>query len=195
MEWPGSAQAEMPTMSMAVRPAAADGLVTIGVLIDVPAPYGSHLQAWRKGFGDLEADQIPAHITLLPPTEVAVEFGGEILDHLEQVAKDTAPFEIRLRGTDSFRPVSPVVFVVLKEGAAGCDALQRAIRTGPLARDLPFPFHPHVTVAHRLDEASLDRAQATLLDYQADFIINSVCLYEHGRDGAWRLRHRFEFGR
>jgi 2'-5' RNA ligase len=183
-------------MSMAVRPAAADDdVVTIGVVIDIPSPHGPALQAWRREFGDPLAEEIPAHVTLLPPTEVSPQSGVEIRGHLEDVAKRTEPFEIRLRGTDSFRPISPVVFVALEEGASGCDTLQQAIRQGPLARDLPFPFHAHVTVAHHLDEAGLNRAQAALLDYEADFTISSVGLYEHGRDGVWRLRRRFEFGR
>lgn len=183
-------------MSMAVRPAAADDdLVTIGVVIDIPAPHGPQLQAWRREFGDPMAEEIPAHITLLPPTEVSPRSRLEIRGHLEDVAKRTDPFTIQLRGTDSFRPISPVVFVMLEDGADGCDALQQAIRQGPLARELPFPFHPHVTVAQHLDEAGLDRAQATLLDYEADLTISSVGLYEHGRDGVWRLRRSFEFGR
>ena len=188
--------ADLPTMSMAARPASPDDdLVTIGVVIDIPPPFGPQLQAWRREFGDPLAEEIPAHVTLLPPTEVSPDSSVEIRGHLEDVAKRTEPFQIRLQGTDSFRPISPVVFVALAAGASGCDALQQAIRQGPLARELPFPFHPHVTVAQHLNDDGLDHAQATLLHYQADFTISSVGLYEHGRDGVWRLRRRFEFGR
>jgi 2'-5' RNA ligase len=182
-------------MSMAVRPASADDdLVTVGVVIDIPEPYGPKLQAWRREFGDPLAEAIPAHVTLLPPTDVSPAVAAAIREHLQQVAASTEPFEIQLRGTDSFRPISPVVFVALAGGADGCDALQKAIRSGPLERDLPFPFHPHVTVAHHLDDTQLDHAQATLLDFEADFMVTSVGLYEHGQDGVWRLRRRFQFG-
>jgi 2'-5' RNA ligase len=192
----GGSPAHMPTMSMPVRPPApGDDLVTIGVVIDLPAPWGPELQRHRMDFGDPLAEEIPAHITLLPPTEVSLTAGAEIRAHLDDVAAHTEPFEVHLKGTDSFRPTSPVVFVVLAGGATGCDRLQQSIRTGPLARELPFPFHPHVTVAHHLDDTAMDRAQATLLDYDARFTINGVELYEHGRDGVWRLRRRFEFGR
>jgi len=191
----GQPPAQLPTMSMAVRPPSLDDdLVTIGVVIDLPAPWGPQLQGYRKEFGDPLAEEIPAHITLLPPTEVTPATSTAIRAHLAEVARATEPFEVHLKGTDSFRPTSPVVFVVLAQGADRCDRLQQSIRTGPLDRELPFPFHPHVTVAHHLDDAGMDHAQATLLDYEAQFTINGVELYEHGRDGVWRLRRRFEFG-
>ncbi|MFI7588253.1 2'-5' RNA ligase family protein [Spongisporangium articulatum] len=179
---------------MPVRPASAqDDLVTIGVVIDVPEPYGEELQRWRADFGDPLARAIPAHITLLPPTEVAAVDSAAIAEHLAEVTSRLRSFGVRLRGTDSFRPVSPVVFISLLDGADDCDRLQESIRTGPLKRELSFEYHPHVTVAHHLDEAALDRAQTTLVDYAADFTVDGVSFYEHGPSG-WRLERRFLFG-
>jgi len=171
-----------------------DGLITIGVAIEVPEPFGPELQAWRADFGDPSAWLIPAHVTLLPPTVVTHAAVEEIEEHLVKVATGTRSFPVRLSGTDSFRPVSPVVYVRVVDGVQPCDELQRRIRTGPLARDLPFPFHPHVTVAHELEPAALDRAQQALHGYAADFLVDSVGLYEHGPDGKWRNRIRFDFG-
>jgi 2'-5' RNA ligase len=182
-------------MSMAVRPASsADDIVTIGVVVDVPEPFGQELRGSRAEFGDPLASAIPAHVTLLPPTDLPPGIDGAVSDHLAAVAAATVPFQIRLRGTDSFRPISPVVYVRLDEGTEGCDLLQRMVRTGPLTRELSFPYHPHVTVAQHLDDAALDRAQASLADYRADFTVASLGLYEHGRDGVWRQRRRFAFG-
>ncbi len=65
---------------------------------------------------------------------------------------------MHLRGTGTFRPVSPVVFVTVAEGISGCEQLASSVRRGPLAADLQFPYHPHVTVAHHLDDDTLDRA-------------------------------------
>ena len=68
------------------------------------------------------------------------------------------------------------------------------IRTGPLARALKFPYHPHVTVAHHLDDDALEHAQETLKDWSARFAVAGLGHYEHGLDGVWRLRRRFAFG-
>ena len=191
---PASPPADLPTMGMVVRPsAAADDLVTIGVALDVPDPIGRFLRTARAEFGDPLATAIPPHVTLLPPTDVQPRSHRAIEDHLAAVAAVTEPFTIRLGGTDSFRPVSPVVYIRIEDGGEGCSDLQRLVRTGPLARPLAFPYHPHVTVAHHLDDAALDHAQKTLADYSAEFGVRALGLYEHGRDGVWRLRRRFTF--
>jgi 2'-5' RNA ligase len=186
--------ADLPTMSMAVQPPmVGDDVVTIGVVVDIPDPVGKFLRGSRADFGDPLATAIPPHVTLLPPTDVAPGISRAINDHLAAVAAVTAPFQIVLRGTDSFRPISPVVFVKVAEGGDGCADLQRLVRTGPLTRQLQFPYHPHVTVAHHLTDDALDHAQKVLADYEAEFPVTGLGLYEHGRDGVWRLRRRFTF--
>jgi 2'-5' RNA ligase len=185
--------AELPTMGVPIRPVTPDDVLTIGVAIEVPDPHGPELQRWRADFGDPLANAIPAHVTLLPPTVLPPSLTADVVAHLAEVAAATRPFTVRLRGTGSFRPVSPVVFVRVYAGAAGCDALQQRVRTGPLDRELSFPYHPHVTVAHHLEEHDLDRAQSTLRGYAADFTVRSIGLYEHGADSVWRLAHRFPF--
>jgi 2'-5' RNA ligase len=186
--------ADLPTMSMSVRPPTLeDDVVTIGVVVDIPDPIGKFLRNSRADFGDPLATAIPPHVTLLPPTDVAPGIGRAVNDHLAAVAAVTAPFRITLHGTDSFRPISPVVFVKVEDGAESCADLQRLVRTGPLTRQLQFPYHPHVTVAHHLTDDALDRAQKTLADYRAEFGVTGLGLYEHGRDGVWRLRRRFTF--
>ncbi|GAB3237863.1 2'-5' RNA ligase family protein [Kineosporia babensis] len=182
-----------PTMSMAVLRPPADDVVTIGVVLDIPQPHGDFLRRCRADFGDPLAQEIPPHITLLPPTPVPHDEDQAIQDHLAAVAAVTAPFRIVMSGTGSFRPISPVVFVKLGEGAEHCADLQRLLRTGPLKRTLEFDYHPHVTVAHHLDDAAMDRAESALADYQAQFEATGLNFYEHDGDGVWQLRRRFGF--
>jgi 2'-5' RNA ligase len=167
---------------------------TIGVVLGIPEPWARYLQAAREGFGDLQAPAIPTHVTLLPPTCVPRTRLDEIVAHLEAVAAGLAPFELRIEGTDTFRPVSPVVFIKVVVGGGDCDTVQRAVRTGPLRRELTFPFHPHVTVAHHLDDDALDRAAKELAEFSATFQADSFVLYEQGADGVWRPKQRFAFG-
>ncbi|MFJ5094330.1 2'-5' RNA ligase family protein [Streptomyces sp. NPDC088557] len=172
------------------------GTVTLGVSIAVPEPYGSLLQERRAGFGDPAAHAIPTHVTLVPPTEVAEERLPEIEAHLAGVAADCRPFPVRLEGTGTFRPLSPVVFVKLREGVPLCDRLQLRIRdeAGPLVRELQFPYHPHVTVAHGIPEEGMDRAFAELASFEAAWTCRSFALYEQGPDGVWRKLYDYEFG-
>lgn len=173
------------------------GTVTLGVSIAVPEPHGGLVQRCRLGFGDAAAAGIPTHVTLLPPTEVDADACPEIEDHLAAVAAAGSPFRLRLCGTDTFRPVTPVVFLRVAGGAESCARLQERVRdpAGPLARELPFPYHPHVTLAHGIAEEAMDAAQASMAGYQASWTVPGFALYEQAGDGAWRLQREFRFAR
>lgn len=166
---------------------------TIGVAISIPEPHGELLRAHRRSLGDPLATLIPAHVTLLPPTPVPAGGADAVHEHLSEVARARRPFDIRLRGTATFRPVSPVVFVQVVQGIGDCELLEQAIRQGPLARDLQFYYHPHVTVAHHLDDGTLDRAAEELADFECAFPVEGFHLYEHGEDAMWRAAGWYAF--
>lgn len=126
----------------------------IGVAIGIPEPFSTELQTWRERLGDPNATRIPPHVTLLAPTALRTADLGRVEEHLQAIALHESPFRIHLRSSGTFLPVSPVVFVNLVEGISQCELLQERVRTGPLNRPLRFPYHPHVTVAHDLDDES-----------------------------------------
>jgi len=162
------------------------GQVRIGVALQIPPPYSTWLQGVRARLHDPMARSVPPHVTLLPPTVVEAGQIDDVTEHLATIAARTTPFVMALRGAGTFRPVSPVVFVNVARGADRCEALQRQVRTGPLAQELRFPYHPHVTVAHDLDDDSLDAAMEMVADFEATYAQGSMRLYEHGDDGVWR---------
>ncbi len=167
--------------------------VTIGVSISVPEPFGTAIQDARAGHGDPLARSIPTHVTLLPPTEVPAAALPEIQAHLTSVAAGHRGFRMLLQGSGTFRPVSPVVFVRVEEGAHECRALEAAIRSGPLARELAFPYHPHVTVAHGLPEAVLDEAHEKARTFHATFPVPGFSLSRFGADEVWRPWRTYVF--
>lgn len=167
---------------------------TIGVAIAIPEPWASELQDYRTSVGDTTATQIPTHITLIPPAEVAEEELPAVSEHLAGVAATVEPFDIHLRGTGTFRPVSPVVFVTVAEGISGCEVLADAVRRGPLAVELHYPYHPHVTIAHHLDDPTLDRAFEELATFECRFAVDAFSLYVHDRDAGWQPTHEYGLG-
>jgi 2'-5' RNA ligase len=62
-----------------------------------------------------------------------------------------------------------------------------------VARELQFPYHPHVTVAHGIDDEAMDRAFEALADYEAQWPCTGFGLYEQGADGVWRKLREFTF--
>ncbi len=166
----------------------------IGVAIEIPPPYGRELAQWRHRLGDPEASRVPPHVTLLPPTSIPGERLDLIEEHLRRIAADESPFAMTLRGTGTFRPVSPVTFVQLAAGISDCERLESRVRSGPLFRELKFNYHPHVTVAQDVDEEALQRGFEGLATFSATFTVPGFTLYEEGRDKVWRPQREFVFG-
>jgi 2'-5' RNA ligase len=159
---------------------------TIGVSLAVPEPWGSRLQQFRIANGDAQGATIPTHITLVPPIEVDESRLGDVDRHLETVAAASAQYRVHLRGSGTFRPISPVVFVNLVEGISPTEQLAKACRRGPFELQLDFPYHPHVTVAHVGDDALLDRAFERLADFDCAFTVTEFHLYVHEHGQGWK---------
>lgn len=165
--------------------------VRIGVALLVPEPWGSQLQAARASFGDPLASLIPPHVTLLGPTVLEPAELAVVDEHLAEVGRHHRPFSVHLRGTGTFRPVSDVVFVQVVAGISECERIERSVRSGPLAQELRFNYHPHVTVAHDVPQAALDRAFAELSGFEAVYEVSSIQVFEHGDDNVWRPVREF----
>ncbi len=163
---------------------------TIGVAIAIPEPWAGELEDYRLRIGDPTASGVPSHITLIPPTEIPDGI-DDIEAHLAWAAAGHGPFRVHLRGTATFRPVSPVVFVGLVEGISQCEQLADDVRRGPLAVDLDFPYHPHVTVAHHLGDEQLDRAFDDLAGFECVFDVHEFLLYVHQGEAGWQAVRAF----
>ena len=178
----------------AVPPSHPEGPTTYGIAIAVPEPHGSALREKRASFGDPQASRIPSHITLLPPDVLPGRELACLAADLEKVAADTAPFEVTLQGTGTFRPVSPVVYVSVSRGISEAELLASALRRTLGAPEPQFPFHPHVTVAHHLDDDALDEAYADLAGFTCHFTASEFALYLHDDAVGWEPVLSFALG-
>ncbi|HET6212523.1 MAG TPA: 2'-5' RNA ligase family protein [Micromonosporaceae bacterium] len=164
----------------------------VGVAIDIPQPWGEQLTRRRAAAGDPVAAHIPAHLTLLGPTEVDPARLAEVDDHLAAVAAGHSPYPLHLRGTGTFRPLTQVVFVAVATGISECERLAGAVRAAPaLQREQRFPYHPHVTVAQDVPTEALDAVYEDLAGFEARFLVDGFRLFEHEAEGPWRLRQDF----
>jgi 2'-5' RNA ligase len=175
-------------------PHCGDGERAIGVSLRVPEPFARELGEARRSFGDAQWDKVAPHITLIPPTCVPTDDGGRVGAHIAGQCAGVEPFTVHLRSTGTFRPLSPVVFVQVVEGISSCERLAARLRSGPLAQEPAFPYHPHVTVAHEVPEPALDRAFAALAGFEAVFRVETVELFREDPDGVWRADQAFALG-
>lgn len=171
----------------------AGGTIQIGIAVDVPEPWGSVLTRRRMAAGDQQA--VPAHVTLLGPTEIPGAALPAVERHLTAVAAAHPPFTLHLRGTGTFRPVTQVVFVTVATGISKCELLAAAIRAAPeLHRETRFPYHPHVTVAQDVSPDALDQAYEDLADFSAMFGVEAFTLFSHSGQTRWQPRRDFRLG-
>ncbi|WP_240720143.1 2'-5' RNA ligase family protein [Pseudarthrobacter sp. NamB4] len=176
----------------ATNPVSRSEDISVGVILGFPTEIAAELQRWRASFGDPLAEVVPAHITLV--TTTPTRDWEATLEHVREVARRQKPFKVTIAGTGTFRPVSPVVFINVEDGFEDCVDLHEKLQQGPLHRELPFAYHPHVTVAHDVAPESLDEAETVLKNYRATFPVVSMGLYEHDANGIWQLREELDFG-
>jgi 2'-5' RNA ligase len=167
----------------------------IGVAIDIPDPWGAALTRRRAEAGDPLAAYVPAHLTLLAPTEVHPAVLPAVEAHLAAVAAAHEPYPLHLRGTGTFRPVTDVVFVAVAAGISECELLAAAIGDAPeLRRGARFPYHPHVTVAQDVPAEHLDKVYEDLADFSVRFDVEGFTLFSHTGEGRWQPRRDFALG-
>nr|WP_328822298.1 2'-5' RNA ligase family protein [Micromonospora rubida] len=167
--------------------------IQLGIAVDIPEPWGGALTRRRVEAGDPLV--VPAHVTLLGPTEIPVAALPAVERHLAAVAVAHLPFTLHLRGTGTFRPVTQVVFVAVAAGISECELLAAAISAAPeLHREARFPYHPHVTVAQDVAPEALDRAYEDLADFSAMFEVGSFTLFSHSGQARWQPRRDFLLG-
>jgi 2'-5' RNA ligase len=165
--------------------------IVVGVVIGLPEPFHSELRDLRAAAGDPQAAIVPPHVTLLPPTQIAADALPEAEQHLTRVAGAHQRFEIHLAGPGTFRPVSQVVFVQVAAGLAACEQIETDVRSGPLYCQTPFPYHPHVTVAHDVSATALDAAYDDLRGYDASFTVSGFTMFEQDGSGVWQPQREF----
>ncbi|MEU7652049.1 2'-5' RNA ligase family protein [Micromonospora taraxaci] len=165
----------------------------IGIAVDIPEPWGGQLTRRRVEAGDPLA--VPAHVTLLGPTEIQTANLAAVERHLATVAAAHLPFTLHLRGTGTFRPVTQVVFVAVAAGISECELLAAAIAAAPgLHRQARFPYHPHVTVAQDVAPEALDKVYEDLADFSAMFEVDAFTLFSHSGQARWQPRRDFRLG-
>lgn len=167
------------------------GSERVGIVVPIPEPHASRLSAVRAVARDPYAS-VPPHLTLV--TGIPVGDWNEVLEHVSGVAADAEPFRITVRGTATFRPVTPVVYARVVDGAAECSALHARLLRGPLAAPPAYPYVPHVTLAQGLDDAALDRVMAQEAQEAWELSADRLCVYGDLGDEDWKLRATVPLG-
>jgi 2'-5' RNA ligase len=160
--------------------------VRLGVVLPVPEPVAAEIDGLRRALGDGALGRIPAHLTLVPPVNVAVERLEEVRAVLDAAAASRAPVPCQLGPPTSFWPVTPVVYLSVDERAgAAIHAARRAVFHPPLSRRLTYEFVPHVTLADEVDPDRIGPALAALADYRRSVVFDRIAVLQEGEGHRW----------
>jgi 2'-5' RNA ligase/GNAT superfamily N-acetyltransferase len=157
----------------------------LGVALLLPSPVAEEVDGLRRAVGDRSLGRIPAHLTLVPPVNVRDELVADALSVLRAAAAAARPFTIGLGPPATFLPDNPVLYLAVPVGAPRVHALRDAVFRRPLARELTWPFVPHVTLADGVDPSRAEAALSTLADYRADARVEAVHLLREGPGRVW----------
>ena len=158
----------------------------LGVALLVPEPVATEIDGLRRALGDGALGRIPAHLTLVPPVNVALDRIGEATDVLLTAASAHAPIDLGLGPVVTFWPTTPVLYLEVGGDVAGVRSLRDAVFRDPLARSLTYDFVPHVTLADEVpSDARITAAVAALADYRREVRFERVHLLREGPGRIW----------
>lgn len=173
----------------------------LAVVVYVPEPVRTEVDALRKAFGDASLHRIAPHITLVPPVNVPDEDVGDAVAAVEAAATDAEPFRVELGPPGTFLPVTPVLYLQVggEDARAALGGLRARAFAAPLARPVGRDFDPHVTLGRaRRAKHRIEAAITAFGDYRADFTAGALTLAELLRpeDGpqVWTPVHESPLG-
>lgn len=129
------------------------------VAIVPPPRITAGCRVLRRMLGDDRPERIVPHITVVPPVNIEPDAYRAVRRHLRRVAAAARPFSLTIEGVASFHPGTPTIHLAVSDSAVGeLGSLRSALLQGPLARQDPRPYRPHVTLRERVPEPVIDEA-------------------------------------
>lgn len=162
------------------------GRVRLGVALVLGPPAALEIEGLRRSLGDGALGRIGAHLTLVPPVNVAERDVGMAVSLLRAAGAATRPFRLELGPPASFWPDTPVVHLPVSAGTDEVLALREGVFLPPLARPLSWPFVPHVTLADDVAPEVVPAALAALSHYRREVVVDRVFLLQERPDRVWQ---------
>lgn len=157
----------------------------LGVALLLPARAAAEVDRFRLALGAGDAvHHVSPHLTLVPPVNVRRERLEEVEATIRRAAAASRPFAAALGPPVTFLPDNPVLYLAVgpDDTAATVDRLRSAVFVDPLARDLTWPFVPHVTLLDGGDPARVASAEGALADLVLEVTFDAITLLEEQRD-------------
>jgi 2'-5' RNA ligase len=145
------------------------------VALLVPPPVACEVDAIRRALDDPALERVPPHVTLVPPTNVAIDELPDVLAVLRAAAAHTGHLDLELGPPRAFDTDAGVIYLAV--GGPDLDSgalvdLHVGCRSGPLDRPLDHEFVPHVTLTTGVAAAGV----SSILDAIDGFGVRTVTI-------------------
>ncbi|MDA8351953.1 MAG: YjcG family protein [Firmicutes bacterium] len=147
--------------------------------------------SYRKRY-DPHYALIPPHITLKEPFELNEDMLPQALQHLEQVAKETSAFTVRLPKISTFHPTNNVIYIAVDETEA-VKNLHEKINRKSIYHEEEYSYIPHITLAQKLSDSELHDVYGSLKMLKVEFEtrIDRFHLLYQLENGSWTIYQSF----
>jgi 2'-5' RNA ligase len=107
-------------------------------------PIGEFIEQLRR---ELHPTTTPleAHLTILPPRDL-MGTEADAVEFLEEACSHAIPFHVELGDVTTFLPITPTVYIEVKEASSLMVALHDQLCGKGLRCDECWPYTPHVTI-------------------------------------------------
>jgi 2'-5' RNA ligase len=163
----------------------------LGVAVLFDRETTLEIDGLRRALGEPDLGRIAPHLTLVPPVNVGDVDGA--IRVMRAAAHATKPFTIVLGPPATFLPHNPVAYLSVSDGADEVVRLRDRVFQPPLARDLTWPYVPHVTLADGIDPERIAAVPKVLAPYDRHVRIAAMHLLEE-RGRVWEVLHAFPLG-
>jgi 2'-5' RNA ligase len=160
------------------------------VAVVLPDAVAAEVDVLRRAAGDTTLGRVPAHVTLMPPVNVAVPDVQAAIDLVRTAAAAEAPFRLTLGPGRTFLPDSPTAYLAVGGDVDALERLHEAVRRPPFHRNLRWPFVPHATLIDGAEAPRLEAVATATAAYRIALTVERIHLLEEqrDRDGVRRWR-------
>ena len=146
-----------------------------------PRPLAARIDALRTALGDPRLGDLPAHLTLVPPIDLAAERSAALPALLRSVAAAERGFTIGVGPATTFAPRTMTLHLGVDGDVAALATLRDSLRRAPLDRPDEHEFVPHVTLLQRASAEAVRAGVELLHEPLGEWTVTSVHLLERLR--------------
>lgn len=143
----------------------------------------------RTVIGDPRREDLPAHLTLVPPVNLPADQMPLARIALRDAARSVAPFELRPGPAATFAPRTSTLHLSVEGDLEVLERLRDALRADPWDRPDHHPFVPHLTLVQRATPEQVAAGTALLVAASSRWTVDSVHLLERIEAADGRIWH------